>query len=224
MNKVFFYGVIDLCGPDMWLDESTMLLPLPSVEYMSRQKTKKRAPGTPRQRQPRDPNAPTDADVCGWIVGDDSCFLLPWPMIDSVLCPGIRKRVADSVFCDVPAREQVEGQFALHHREGWTALAWWDRSGRNEFWNNAGLYAQGTFTAEEMLEMGAVQFPNVMSRMQYDFVPGVFSVVTKARTSVVIDSQDLTVPKRHDVKARDPNDPPVMVVFLPPDLFTISES
>lgn len=230
MNKVFFFGVIETSSHEMWLDESTPLLALPSVEYMARQQAKKRPPGTPKQKKVRDPNAPTDEDVCGWIIGKDSCVLMPWPIIDSVLCPGIRKRFDDRALCDVRERDQVEGQFALHHRDGWTALAWWDRSGRNGFWSNAGLYAQGTFTADEMLAMGAVQFPNVMRRMKYDFVPGVFSVVTKANTSVVIDSQDFTVPKRSKAKTRDalessyPTSPPVMVVFFPPDLFPISQS
>lgn len=85
---------------------------------------------------------------------------LPWGWtIDGGLAPGGGVRIG--------RRPEIEGHAALHHKDGWTALAWWDRSVDKRGACNAGLYANGTFTAEEMLVLGREHFPQIMARFKY---------------------------------------------------------
>lgn len=83
---------------------------------------------------------------------------------DAALCPGPRERWTNTVWCE----DQHEGLAALHHKDGWTALAWWDRSVDKRHNSNSVLIAEGTFTADEMLDMGRRHFPTVMGRFTYD--------------------------------------------------------
>ena len=175
MEKVLYFGVIGRSSHLMWADETSELLPLPSNEYVNRQKTKT----TGQAPSKRTRNHPRDANRSGWILADKSCLFLPWPMIDCALCPGVRHVRQGDEIGDVQRRFQVEGQCVLHYRDGWTALAWWDRSGREGYWSNSALFAQGAFTVDEMLAMGRAQFPCVMGRMTYPFTRGVFSDVSR---------------------------------------------
>ena len=88
---------------------------------------------------------------------------LPWTAIDTKLCPGKRHERRN----DVSSEEQVEGWAALHHKDGWTALAWWDRSVDKRHGSNAAIFAKGTHTVEEMLKLGASVYPRVFSRFTY---------------------------------------------------------
>lgn len=87
--------------------------------------------------------------------------LLPWQNIDGALCLG-----ADHNGYAEPYR-QVEGAAKLHHLDGWTALAWWDRSVDNRNGSNAALFAPGTLDVEQVLSAGRTHFPSFMSRMTY---------------------------------------------------------
>lgn len=95
--------------------------------------------------------------------------VLPWPQIDGALTPG--NRAGSSLYAAtdnyVRPEEQIEGQAKLHHRDGWTALAWWDRSVDSRHGSNAALFARGTFTADEMLALGRQVFPAAMARFKY---------------------------------------------------------
>jgi len=86
---------------------------------------------------------------------------IPWRNLDQALCPGYREGAY------TPEADQVEGQAALHHQGGWTALAWWDRSVDTRFGCNAVLIAEGTWTSEEMLRIGRERFPSIMRRFAY---------------------------------------------------------
>ncbi len=63
---------------------------------------------------------------------------IPWGFeLDSKLCPD--------------GKEQLQSHAAIHHKEGWTALAWWDRSGPDKRMGcNSALLAEGEFTFAEM--------------------------------------------------------------------------
>lgn len=91
---------------------------------------------------------------------------LPWVNIDGSLAPGGRGQAS---------RDEIDGHAALHHKDGWTALAWWDRSVDKRGGCNAGLYARGTFTAEEMLAKGREAFPVIFARFKY-------TITTEARS------------------------------------------
>lgn len=71
----------------------------------------------------------------------------------------------DGKFCPHP-RPEVEGECALHHVEGWTVLAWWDRSVDRRSGSNSAIVTKGTYDFTTMLEIGKAQFPSVMSRQR----------------------------------------------------------
>lgn len=110
-----------------------------------------------------------------WQFKNKRRITIPWERLDAALCPGKRVYADDDVVGDVHPDNQHEGAYSLHHAEGWTALAWWDRSGRRGFWSNAALIAKGHHSATTMLENGRAAFPKTFARMTYPFKPGRFS-------------------------------------------------
>lgn len=86
----------------------------------------------------------------------------PWGHdIDSRLCPNGKNR-------DRRIADEVEGHAAIHHKNGWTGLAWWDRSVDKRGACNAGLYARATLNAQQILAIGRAQFPSVFGRFAYE--------------------------------------------------------
>src|SRR5688572_3467525 len=85
---------------------------------------------------------------------------LPWPEIDAVLCP-------DYVASGTPEEAQVEGRALLHHRDGWTALAFWDRSVDARLGANSVFIAKGDFDLAGMIELARSQFPDVWGRWKF---------------------------------------------------------
>lgn len=83
--------------------------------------------------------------------------LVPWKEVDGTLTPQ-----------HVDQRHQVEGETVLHHCDGWTALAWWDRSVDNRGGSNAAIFARGTHDFDAMIALGKLHFPGVMVRFRYE--------------------------------------------------------
>lgn len=96
---------------------------------------------------------------------DDVHCALPWAFLDTTLCPGRRNRHGD-----VNPLEQREGLAALHHREGWTALAFWDRSVDQRHGSNSAFIADEVLDATAMLEAIGKAFPGVMARFTFPIV------------------------------------------------------
>ena len=63
--------------------------------------------------------------------------------------------------------QQVEGMAALHYLEGWTALAFWDRSADTSPNSNSVFLAYGQLTFAAMLRMAGEQFPDVTARFTF---------------------------------------------------------
>jgi hypothetical protein len=85
--------------------------------------------------------------------------------IDGVLQPGcVRDKPHERT------RPEVVGEAALHHLDGWTVLAWWDRSGDGRGACNSNLVARGTYDFTTMLEIGKARFPHVMARQTVPIV------------------------------------------------------
>ena len=97
---------------------------------------------------------------------------LPWTGLDGTLC-------GDPALADMRGRSsreplywpgddahQPQGVARLHHRDGWTALAWWDRSEDRRYGSNSAFVAEGTLTAAEIVERGAGAFPSVWRRIE----------------------------------------------------------
>lgn len=89
---------------------------------------------------------------------DDS--VLPW-------CRGKYRTGIDSTLCPALDGSEPEGKAALHHREGWTALAFWDRSQDQRLGSNSAFLAQGTHTAEEILTAAREDFPSICARFTF---------------------------------------------------------
>lgn len=91
--------------------------------------------------------------------------IIPWERVDGILCPGA---TGDP---DRPTwqmnRPQTQGEAALHHKDGWTALAFWDRSVDERGGCNSALFAEGTHTFKEMTALFQEHFPQVWDRFKF---------------------------------------------------------
>lgn len=92
--------------------------------------------------------------------------------IDAAL-PEIFRRRIDGVYCPgtIPGqdykrtRPEVEGEAALHHYvEGWTVLAYWDRSVDKRGASNSAFVARGVHDFATMLAIARAQYPHVLTR------------------------------------------------------------
>lgn len=91
---------------------------------------------------------------------------LPWKEreIDGRLCPNWR---AKGKHRNGP---EIEGNALLHHKEGWTALAFWDRSVDRRGACNSVFFFEGTHTFEEAVELARATFPGVWSRFTFEVI------------------------------------------------------
>lgn len=81
---------------------------------------------------------------------------VPWDSIDGGLAPaGVKQR---------------EGVAELHHKNGWTALAFWDRSVDKRPNSNSALFAEGTHSFDEMIQIAKDNFPQIMNRFNFPII------------------------------------------------------
>ncbi len=66
---------------------------------------------------------------------------------------------------------QIEGEALIHHKNGWTALSFWDRTIDQRYGCNSTFMAEGTFTFEEMVELAKTRFAERWSKMKFQVVP-----------------------------------------------------
>jgi len=64
-------------------------------------------------------------------------------------------------------RPEIEGEAALHHIQGWTALCFWDRSVDERGACNSNYFAEGTFTFDQMVEMAKTRFAHRWDKMNF---------------------------------------------------------
>lgn len=83
----------------------------------------------------------------------------PWPKIDGELQPGCGSAPIWKL-----TQEQSAGQ--LHHRDGWTAIAFWDRTGDERGNSNSTFLFDATLTFTEALEQARIHFPEIVARME----------------------------------------------------------
>lgn len=81
----------------------------------------------------------------------------PWTELDGTFCPGANAE--DS--------KQVEGSAKLTHVEGWTILAFWDRTVDTRGNSHSTYVMRGKHTGEEMLEAIKQNFPGVHARYKF---------------------------------------------------------
>jgi hypothetical protein len=70
-----------------------------------------------------------------------------------------------------PNEAQPEGVARLHHRAGWTAIAFWDRTGDARYASSATLIVEGEHGTAAMLALFAERFPAVWARITARYQP-----------------------------------------------------
>ena len=65
---------------------------------------------------------------------------------------------------------EIQGHAIIHHRNGWTALALWDRSVDTRGACNSTYFAEGTFTFDEMVDMAKTRFSYRWNKMKFAVV------------------------------------------------------
>lgn len=90
---------------------------------------------------------------------------IPWKIkeLDMRLCPGV-KRASYGYKAD----RQVEGEAKLHHKDGWTAIAFWDRSVDYRRNSNSVFIVEGIHAFEEAKEIAKSSYPSIWKRFGFD--------------------------------------------------------
>jgi hypothetical protein len=88
----------------------------------------------------------------------------PWGSYpDGTLCPeGLVLRNLGEA-----SNAQPEGKALLHHKDGWTALGFWDRSGDDRWNSNSNFLVRGTYTFDEMLALAKEQFRGIFATIKF---------------------------------------------------------
>ncbi|HMI93821.1 MAG TPA: hypothetical protein VK509_20750 [Polyangiales bacterium] len=69
------------------------------------------------------------------------------------------------------ALQDVQGSTALHRKDGWTAIAWWDRSGPDKRPGCCSVYAQrGEHDFTAMVAAFRASFPWAAERLTFELV------------------------------------------------------
>jgi hypothetical protein len=90
-------------------------------------------------------------DTCrGWKVG-------PWEALDGKLVPE-----------KIRGQNQPQGQAYVTHKNGWTALSFWDRSVDKRHGSNFSLIVDKETGGEEILELARRRMPKVMERFAFE--------------------------------------------------------
>jgi hypothetical protein len=85
--------------------------------------------------------------------------------IDCQLQPGCYKDKRDGYN---QHGEEIQGQALLHHKNGWTALSFWDRSVDTRGGCNSTYFAKGNFTFDQMVEMSKTRFAFRWNKMKFE--------------------------------------------------------
>ncbi len=64
--------------------------------------------------------------------------------------------------------QEIEGEALLHHKAGWTALSFWDRTVDRRGGCNSTYFAEGTFTFDEMVTLAMCRFAERWNRMRFE--------------------------------------------------------
>lgn len=67
------------------------------------------------------------------------------------------------------SKRQPEGRCVLRHQGGWTAMAFWDRSGDKRYNSNSVVLAEGEHDFEGLLDLFRREFPAIYERVMARF-------------------------------------------------------
>lgn len=74
----------------------------------------------------------------------------------------------DGLFAPLTGGKQVQGVAQLVYENGWTVLAFWDRSFDIRPDSNSAFLAKGEHTFEQMVKMAKKEFPTVWKRFKFE--------------------------------------------------------
>lgn len=69
------------------------------------------------------------------------------------------------------AETQPEGRALLHHRDGWTAVAFWDRTGDSRPGSNTAFLLDEVLDFDAAVDAARQAYPHVFARFTFEVVP-----------------------------------------------------
>lgn len=85
------------------------------------------------------------------------------PAKDKALPPSLKRMRLDTTHAPKDARER-EGRAAVHHVDGWTVVAWWDRSVDRRHGSNSAFLMKGEHSFSAVLLAAGNAFPELLPR------------------------------------------------------------
>jgi hypothetical protein len=76
----------------------------------------------------------------------------------------------DGRLCPKTEEDEQQGHALLHHKDGWTCIAFWDRSGDYRRGSNSAFLMEGTHTFDEMLKLSYEHFPKIFQRFGFPII------------------------------------------------------
>jgi hypothetical protein len=70
----------------------------------------------------------------------------------------------DTGLCPAPEPKKINGHIAVHHKDGWTAVAFWDRSGDIRPGSCTVFLTGADVSASQLLALARRQWPHVFER------------------------------------------------------------
>lgn len=87
--------------------------------------------------------------------------------LDTPFCPSMTPDTRGRTPTD-----QLEGVAALHHRDGWTVLSFWDRSVDSRGGSHSTYVLEGTHAFDDAVRLAREAFPAVWARYSFDVREG----------------------------------------------------
>lgn len=78
-------------------------------------------------------------------------------------------KTPDGTLC--PEGKQVEGKALLHHKAGWTAISFWDRSVDGRGGCNSNFFVDRDLSFDEAVAISKERFPRIWSRFKFEVTP-----------------------------------------------------
>ena len=91
--------------------------------------------------------------------------------IDSVWCWPV-PRTPEEVGNPQYGRDETEGRGFVHYVDGWTVIAWWDRSADARGGCNAAFLVRGRHVWTDALTLARAAFPSELARMEAHYTIG----------------------------------------------------
>lgn len=96
--------------------------------------------------------------------------VLPWSQLDGTLPPADRRPMRREGDYPEVDREAPQGHAALHHKGGWTAIAFWDRSVDRRPGSSSTFLIRGIHTWEDAVRIAKAVYPRTWARYGFPIV------------------------------------------------------